>query len=661
MRCVALALALWARSAADAPPHLLLIVSDQLRRDAVSAFSPSTRGPDGPLTPNIDSIARDGVRFTAAYSSTPTCTPARLAMLTGRSPWFHGMLGYKAAIPRALPPSFVRMAEALGTSGFATAAFGKLHYSGIAHGFEHVDLFDGLGGLCAPDTTATSGANATPPTGGGFGAWFVERAAALGVNATPRAPVLGVNATPRARESGRRTTIDVRSHHRVKRQRNASRIDCTGFSRTGLGWNTWRAAPWPYPEALHPSAFVSDRLEAFVSARRDARPLFAKASFHRPHSPYDPPRRLWDLFTNKASALPIRPIIGQGNRWDELVWPTREGGLRNNENEPWGGNVSTAEMTATRLAYFASVRFVDEQVGAILSSWRRHVDSELSHTLVLFTADHGDALGDHLLWRKGYPLDVTARVPLVLRWPHTFERHVVPRGGEVSAPVELRDILPTLLDATLGAAPRARAPLRIASPRSSGEADVERETPLLRMDGRSMLELLRRAPSPRRALAPSRAASTLASAPVLELGEPSPPWREWIGLEHDQVYAQRNHWSALTDGATKYVFIAPTATEQLFDLAHDPFETCDLALGLNQSEARQCAEATPGGLARAAETLAMWRQRLVEQFQSEDRGARYVHSESLVARSGHDPPSPHFPGLSPARWGRRNRSATSKA
>ena len=418
MRRIVLALALSARSAAEAPPHLLLIVSDQLRRDAVSAFSPSTRGPDGPLTPNIDGIARNGVRFTAAYSSTPTCTPARLAMLTGRSPWFHGMLGYKPAIPRALPPSFVRMAEALGASGFATAAFGKLHYGGITHGFEHVDLYDGLGGLCAPDTTATSGANATPPAGGGFGAWFVERAAALGVNATPRVP---------ARDSsGRRTTIDVRSHHRAQRPRDPSHtIDCTGFSQTGLNWNTWRAAPWPYPEALHPSAFVSERLEAFVRARSgrdDPRPLFAKASFHRPHSPYDPPRRLWDLFASSdaSAALPTRPVVGQGNRWDELVWPTRDGGLRDNEDEPWGGAVrDAAELATTRRAYFASVRHVDEQVGAILRAWRRHVDDTpaLSRTLVLFAADHGDALGDHLLWRKGYPLDVTARVPLVLQWP----------------------------------------------------------------------------------------------------------------------------------------------------------------------------------------------------------------------------------------------------
>ena len=163
--------------------------------------------------------------------------------------------------------------------------------------------------------------------------------------------------------------------------------------------------------------------------------------------------------------------------------------------------------------------------------------------------------------------------------PSAFEEHAAhPRGGEVRAPVELRDILPTLLDAAHGVAtPRARAPLRVASPRASGAPpDAERETPsrrmererpLVRMDGRSLLELLRRAaprrpaarrallgPSSSRAAAPSSLASASASAcPVLELGDPSPPWREWIGLEHDQLYSQRNHWSALTDGATKCV------------------------------------------------------------------------------------------------------------
>ena len=82
--------------AAPAPdrPHVLVLLTDQQRRDSVSAFARATRGPDGaPLTPHLDRLAADGAAFVSAYSSTPTCTPARLALLTGRSPWSHGMLG----------------------------------------------------------------------------------------------------------------------------------------------------------------------------------------------------------------------------------------------------------------------------------------------------------------------------------------------------------------------------------------------------------------------------------------------------------------------------------------------------------------------------------------------------------------------------------------
>ena len=67
-----------------------------------------------------------------------------------------------------------------------------------------------------------------------------------------------------------------------------------------------------------------------------------------------------------GATLPLAPTIGAGNRWDTDVWPRREGGLRNNDNEPWGGNVSAQDLAISRRAYFASVAFVDEQV----SFWR---------------------------------------------------------------------------------------------------------------------------------------------------------------------------------------------------------------------------------------------------------------------------------------------------
>ena len=69
-------------------PNLLFLMADQLRYDALSLVNP------GALTPNIDSLGKQGIILERTYSTTPTCTPARAALLTGQKPWNHGMLGY---------------------------------------------------------------------------------------------------------------------------------------------------------------------------------------------------------------------------------------------------------------------------------------------------------------------------------------------------------------------------------------------------------------------------------------------------------------------------------------------------------------------------------------------------------------------------------------
>jgi arylsulfatase A-like enzyme len=81
-----------AASAASPVPHILLLVTDQHRWDAFGGLEPS-----GQLsTPNFDRLLANGtgVRFDRHYTSTPSCTPARAALLTGRSPWRHGELGW---------------------------------------------------------------------------------------------------------------------------------------------------------------------------------------------------------------------------------------------------------------------------------------------------------------------------------------------------------------------------------------------------------------------------------------------------------------------------------------------------------------------------------------------------------------------------------------
>ena len=114
-------------------PNILFLMADQFRGDCL--------GVDGnPFidTPNLDWLARDGVRFSSAYSCTPTCTPARAALLTGLQPWNHGMLGY-SRVAEQYP---FEMIQALRDGGYYTAGIGKMHWhpQRNAHGFHQVLL-----------------------------------------------------------------------------------------------------------------------------------------------------------------------------------------------------------------------------------------------------------------------------------------------------------------------------------------------------------------------------------------------------------------------------------------------------------------------------------------------------------------------------------------
>jgi arylsulfatase A-like enzyme len=130
--------------------------------------------------------------------------------------------------------------------------------------------------------------------------------------------------------------------------------------------------------------------------------------------------------------------------------------------------------------------------------------------------------GDHHLWRKSYAYEASARIPMFLRWPQGLVSGK--RGQVLSQPVELRDILPTFLDA------------------AGAQVNVK-------LDGASLLSLLR--------------------------GKAE--WREYIDLEHGVCYSRENNWNAFTDGRTKYIYHAFHGEEQLFDLTKDPHERNDLA------------------------------------------------------------------------------------
>jgi arylsulfatase len=533
-----------ATAAAASPPNIVLLMADQLRFDAIGAARNA-----GVRTPNLDALAADGLRFRNGYSSTPTCTPARAALLTGNSPWQHGMLGYGIIAP-AYPTEMPSTLASLG--GYSTASIGKNHFIlggdntvPPAHGYQFEALYDGLG----------TGFNTTGNEFDTYDAWFQS---------------ILPGSDPLA--SG------------------------------GLDWNSWNGAPsgYEYPEAAHPTAWVGRTASSYIANYSSPDPFFLKVSFHRPHSPYDPPARLLN-----ATSVDQLPPIHAGSNWDSQF---ADGvGCGPSDADAWCGLMPEPNLTLARRAYYASISFVDEWVGEVVDALK--AKGLYDEAWILFISDHGDGQGDHYHWRKGYPYEFSAHVPMMIRWPTSFPS-VAPRNSTTDLIAELRDVFPTTL-----------AIAGITPPAGTIIDGLPWTCVLLDPSGATC-----ETPYERRQLA----GNELSAAPEQLAGSSSlvtsSAWRQWIDGEHDICYNASVHWSSLTDGKVRYVFLALTAGEQLFDLTVDPYEMNNLA-------------ADPAH----ASVLALWRSRMVAQFEAENRGPRFVVNGTLVARPDSYLYSPNYP------------------
>jgi len=344
-------------------PHIILIMTDQQRFDALGCM-----GNPVVISPNIDQMAQNGVVFRSGYSATPSCTPARAGLLTGLSPWHHGMLGY-GRVARKYP---FEMPQMLREAGYYTFGIGKMHWfpQKSLHGF-HGTLVD---------------------------------------------------------ESGRVEQDGFVSDYRdwFKLQSPGSDPDATG-----IGWNEHRAGIYKLDEKLHPTYWTGKTAVEFINNYELEQPLFLKISFARPHSPYDPPKRLLEKYDNVE--IP-EPWIGD---WCEE--------FANYPDKPDAafGNFGTEHAVKARRHYYANITFIDEQVGQVIDALKQN--GLYDDALICFTADHGDMLGDHYHWRKTYAYEGSSHIPFIMQWPEWIDVEVK-RGSQLEQPVELRDWFPTFLD-----------------------------------------------------------------------------------------------------------------------------------------------------------------------------------------------------------------------
>ncbi len=195
-------------------------------------------------------------------------------------------------------------------------------------------------------------------------------------------------------------------------------------------------------------AFHAVRKIYDIARDDDDRPFFLLASFTHPHDPYTITKPYWDRYADSEIDLPIVPALAAEERDPHS--------RRLHEHCDMDRyDLDEARIRAARHAYYGAVSYVDDKVSALLQALE--ASGLRDDTIVIFTSDHGDMLGERGLWYKMHFYEFAARVPLVIQAPGRF----APR--RVAPPVSLIDLFPTLLDfAALEATPKAA--LQLAEP-----------------------------------------------------------------------------------------------------------------------------------------------------------------------------------------------------
>ena len=278
-----------------------------------------------------------------------------------------------------------------------------------------------------------------------------------------------------------------------------------GWMGGGVMHNDWTAKPWYMDEQYHFTNWTVGQALELLETRDPSCPFFLTVSFIAPHPPLQPPAFYLERYLR--TGVPD-PIIGD---WAQP--PANEG--KGDDVAPTRVKLTGEALLCARAGYYGLINHVDDQIRRLLNPVTGLPRLAGGNTVVIFTSDHGEMLGDHYLWRKSVPYEGSARIPLMIRAP---ERFGIRPGAAIDRPVGLEDIMPTALELA--------------------GVDIP-DT----VEGRSLAPLMR--------------------------GEET-PWREHIRIEHAPLH------QSLTDGQEKFIWFVETGEEQFFDLAADPGECRNL-------------------------------------------------------------------------------------
>lgn len=369
---------------AQKKPNVLLIISDDLN----TRIGPYMEIDDH--TPQLDRLAREGVKFSRAYSQYPLCGPSRASFMSGLYPETNGIINnsYILGSYRKVNPALAdhpSMAGFLREHGYYTARVSKIYHMGVPGGIEtgepggdDPDSWDYAYNVLAPETLSQGELELLSPKNHHYGSNFARMILADALEGT-QADYLAASQTIAILEN------------------RAGKAPEKGTNQQKL---------------------------------KEDSPFFLAVGFVRPHVPFIAPENCYVPYKENDVILP--PVTVGQNVPEEALRMTNEKG--------WGMNELQKRRTIS--SYMASVRFMDQQVGRLLDALDRLQLRE--ETIVIFLSDHGYNLGEHNCWSKVSLWEGSVRSPLIISVPgKEYQKN---HGKTCEAITELIDLYPTITE-----------------------------------------------------------------------------------------------------------------------------------------------------------------------------------------------------------------------
>jgi len=347
-------------------PHVLLICVDHWPGRQIGALGHPTI-----LTPALDVLAASGVIYTNAYSTTPTCIPARRGLYTGTFSPTHGDRIFDETLPM---PELPTLAQTFRDAGYQAYAVGKMHVY-------------------------------------------------------PQRDRVGFDDVVLNEEGRHHLGLSADDYELFLAEQGYAGQELTH----GMGNNDYSTRPWHLPEFCHPTNWTAREMCKVIRRRDPTRPGFWYMSFNHPHPPLVPLAEYVEMYSHVE--IDQQYVGSWAEPFADLPYALKV-------RRHWNSAYSDDALCLARRAFYALCTHIDHQIRLVVGMLRE--EGLLDNTVILFTCDHGDMLGNHGLYAKGVFYENAAKIPMIL--VPTADDARVGHHRVDDRLASFSDVMPTLLD-----------------------------------------------------------------------------------------------------------------------------------------------------------------------------------------------------------------------